>query len=100
GAAPDGYEFETPIDVVVLLPESPALPRNLVGARVGTLVDHFLVGSAEVIWCRSKKSQRHRTDAIVGFDCLRYALLFVGDSDTLGRSANFSHGRAVLHDIS
>src|SRR5271168_4711634 len=36
-------ELQPTVDVVVLVPESPALPRDLVGAGIRTLVNHFLV---------------------------------------------------------
>src|SRR5258708_7779718 len=41
-----GYKLEAAIDVIVLLPESPALPCNLVGARIGAFINHLLVRNA------------------------------------------------------
>src|SRR5438270_6546153 len=78
-AASDRDKLQTAVDVIVLLPEAPALPRNLVGARIGALIDQFFVWGAEVIWCRPKERQRHGADAVIRIDCLCRTLLLVAD---------------------
>src|SRR5437879_4041984 len=58
-AASDGHKLQAAVDVVVLLPETPALPRDFVGARIGALVDHSLVWRTEIIRGGPEKRQRH-----------------------------------------
>src|SRR5580704_7619679 len=60
---PDGTqanvaELEATVDVVVLLPESPALPRDFECRRIGAFVDNLFVWRAEIV--RNLSQDYHR----------------------------------------
>src|SRR3984885_4169548 len=64
-------EFQAAVDVVILLPESPALPGDLVGAGIGAFVDYFFVRRAEVVWRPFQNGEGHGANAVVSLDGFR-----------------------------
>src|SRR5271156_1140984 len=88
GRKPDGAasyvdELQAAVDVVVLLPESAALPCDLVGACIRTLVDHLPVRRAEVVGRLLQNGEGHGTDAIVRLDHSRRAMTRIPNLDAL-----------------
>src|SRR5580698_9983522 len=68
GAEANVAELEAAIDVVVLLPEAPALPRDFKRRGVGALVDNLFVGCTQVIRNLPQDHHRQRADAVVGLN--------------------------------
>ena len=90
-------KFKSTIDVVVLLPEAPALPCNFVSTRVGTLPDDLLIRRAEIIRYLLQHDQWHAADAIVRVNRFVLSTLRVANPHTPRRLSYLGYGRSELH---
>src|ERR1700761_5912972 len=64
-------ELQPAKDVVILLPEAPAFPGNLVSAGIRAFVDHLFVWRAEIVGRPFQNGERHGANAVVGLDRFR-----------------------------
>src|SRR5450631_20809 len=98
-AASSVQELQAAIDVVVLLPEAPALPCNFVSRCICAFSDDFLKVLAEVIRYLLQHHKRHSADAIIGVDGLRSASVRVAYADPVGGLSNLRHRGGKLDRI-
>src|SRR5581483_11922777 len=97
-AEPHVAELQPAIDVVVLLPEPPALPRNLERSSVRTFVDHLLVWRAQIVWNLAKHGERNRAEAEVRFNARWRTVARIPDAYAFARLAQLRYGRIVVND--